>query len=97
MTHHKTAAQVEPAQKAVDMIAEARAIRLLSKPEVCDKIGRSFPTIWTWMRKGRFPRARDLGGKPAWVEAEIDAWIAGLPERKYKEAPEVETTEHQAA
>jgi predicted DNA-binding transcriptional regulator AlpA len=87
MTHHKSAAQVEPAQKAANMVAEGRAIRLLSKPEICDKVGRTFPTIWSWMRAGKFPLPRDLGGKPAWVEAEVDAWIASLPVRQYK-APE---------
>lgn len=61
-------------------------VRLISKAEVCDKVGKTFPTIWLWMRHGKFPLARDLGGQPAWVESEIDAWIAALPVREYKAA-----------
>jgi len=64
-------------------------LRLISKLEVCDRVGKSFPTIWSWMRQGKFPQARDLGGRPAWVEAEIDAWIAALPVREYKPADTV--------
>ena len=60
------------------------AIRLISKAEVCDRVGKTFPTIWLWMRQGKFPQARDCGGRPAWVESEIDAWIAALPVREYK-------------
>lgn len=79
MSTKKTpAAQVEP--------AAGNQVRLISKPEVCDRVGRTFPTIWLWMRQGRFPRARDLSGKPAWIESEVEAWITALPEREYKPA-----------
>ncbi len=37
--------------------------KLISKPEVIDKVGVSYPTLWDWMRKGKFPRSRQLGGK----------------------------------
>jgi predicted DNA-binding transcriptional regulator AlpA len=67
----------------------AREVRLISKSEVCDKVGKTFPTVWLWMREGKFPQARDLHGRPAWVEAEIDAWIAALPVREYKAADTV--------
>ncbi len=59
-------------------------IRLLSKPEVLDRVGVTFPTIWKWMREGTFPRSRELGGKVAWIEAEIEAWINALPVRRLK-------------
>jgi prophage regulatory protein len=65
---------------------EAAQVRLISKAEVCDRVGKTFPTVWLWMRQGRFPQARDCGGRPAWVESEIDAWIAALPVREYKPA-----------
>jgi predicted DNA-binding transcriptional regulator AlpA len=58
--------------------------RLVSKPEVCDRVGRTFQTIWLWMKRGDFPAARDLGGQPAWLESEIDEWINSRPLRKYK-------------
>ena len=79
MTRHKTA--LAPAAQV-----ESAPVRLLSKAETCDKVGKTFPTVWLWMRQGKFPQARDLGGRPAWVESEIDAWIAALPVREYKAA-----------
>jgi prophage regulatory protein len=59
-------------------------IRLLSKPEMLDRIGLSFPTVWNLMREGKFPRSVVLGNKTAWVESEIEAWIAALPRRRLK-------------
>jgi prophage regulatory protein len=79
MTHYKTA--LAPAAQV-----EAAPVRLLSKPEVLDRVGVTFPTLWKMMREKKFPQARNLGGRPAWVESEIDAWIAALPVREYKAA-----------
>lgn len=59
-------------------------LRLISKTEVLKRVGVTFPTIWAWMRAGKFPRSRDIGGKVAWIESDIEAWIAGLPDKKYK-------------
>ena len=42
--------------------AERPVARLISKPEVLDRVGVTFPTLWAWMRAGVFPRSRDLGG-----------------------------------
>jgi predicted DNA-binding transcriptional regulator AlpA len=58
-------------------------VRLLSKSEVCDRVGATFPTIWQWMRDGKFPRARSLVGRPVWLESEIAAFCLSLPERTY--------------
>jgi predicted DNA-binding transcriptional regulator AlpA len=58
--------------------------RLEFKPEVLDRTGLTYPTIWKKMRAGAFPRSRDLGGKVAWVKTEIDAWIAALPVKRLK-------------
>jgi predicted DNA-binding transcriptional regulator AlpA len=60
------------------------AERLLSKYEVMTISGASFPTLWQWMRDGRFPRSRIVGGKSMWLSTEIDAWLAGLPVRPLK-------------
>jgi predicted DNA-binding transcriptional regulator AlpA len=63
------------------------AARLLSKGEVLDKIGVTYPTIWKLMRDGAFPRPvviGSTGGKNAWLESEVDAWIAALPRRRLK-------------
>jgi prophage regulatory protein len=58
--------------------------RLLSKPEVMDLTGLSYPTIWAWMRAGKFPRSRDVGGRIAWLESELAAWITDLPVKQLK-------------
>jgi prophage regulatory protein len=58
--------------------------RLLSKPEVMTITGLSYPTLWAWMRAGKFPRSRIVGGKSMWLSSEIDAWLAGLPVRPLK-------------
>jgi len=60
-------------------------LRLLSKAEVLERVGGvTFVTLWGWMREGKFPAARSLGGKSVWVEAEVEAWIKTLPMREYK-------------
>lgn len=58
--------------------------RLLSKVEVLEIVGHTFPTVWAWMRDGRFPRSREVGGKAYWFEHEIDAWLEALPRTKLK-------------
>ena len=63
---------------------EVRKSRFIGKQEVLDRIGVSYPTIWQWMRDGKFPRSRDLGGKTKWLESEIDDWIANRPLRRLK-------------
>ena len=77
------ATPVEYANKAAAMFA-ANQVRLISKPEVLDRVGVTFPTIWKWMRDGTFPRSRVLGGKVGWIEFEVEAWIASLPVRRLK-------------
>jgi prophage regulatory protein len=82
-TKKAPATQVESANKVAAMVA-ANQVRLISKPEVLDRVGVTFPTIWKWMREGKFPRSRELGGKVAWIESEVEAWIASLPVRRLK-------------
>jgi predicted DNA-binding transcriptional regulator AlpA len=60
------------------------AVRLLSKGAVCAIAGVSFPTLWLWMRKGSFPRGREMGGKTVWRSDEVQAWLDALPVRTYK-------------
>ena len=63
--------------------------RLLSKYEVMTITGMSYPTLWAWMRDGRFPRSRIVGGKSMWLSTEIEEWLAGLPVRPLKgDAPD---------
>jgi predicted DNA-binding transcriptional regulator AlpA len=58
--------------------------RLLSKREVLAIVGVSYPTLWSWMRQGKFPRSRVVGGKSMWLSTDIEAWLATLPVRKLK-------------
>jgi predicted DNA-binding transcriptional regulator AlpA len=58
--------------------------RLLDKPQIITITGKSFPTLWGMMRRGEFPAARIVGGKPAWLQSEINTWIRELPVKKYK-------------
>ena len=80
--NHRTNVFVEKAQalKAANVLA----VRLLSKPEVMAITGTSYPTIWQWMRDGKFPRSRIHGGRSMWLSTEIHDYLAGLPLRPLK-------------
>jgi prophage regulatory protein len=58
--------------------------RLLDRHQVCATVGASYPSIWSWMRAGTFPRSRIVGGKTKWFSSDIDAWMASLPVRRLK-------------
>jgi prophage regulatory protein len=64
--------------------AATNPARFLTKPEVLGRVGASYPSIWQWMREGKFPRSRELGGRAAWLESEIEAWIVNRPIRRLK-------------
>ena len=64
--------------------ARAPPVRLLDKNDVLEITNVTFPTIWSWMRAGTFPRSRVVGGKSMWRSDEIDAWLAALPVRALK-------------
>jgi predicted DNA-binding transcriptional regulator AlpA len=57
---------------------------LLTKQDVLKITRVTFPTIWTWMRAGKFPRSRIVVGKSMWLSSEVDAWLAALPLRPLK-------------
>jgi predicted DNA-binding transcriptional regulator AlpA len=79
------AVQVTAARtKAAALLATPGTVRLLDKNEVCAIAGVTFPTLWSRMRTGAFPRSRVVGGKSMWRSDEIDAWLAALPIRKLK-------------
>ena len=59
-------------------------VRLISRKEVLRRVGLSYPTIWGWMRTETFPRGRNVGGKVAWIESEVSAWIKARPVNKLK-------------
>jgi predicted DNA-binding transcriptional regulator AlpA len=72
-----------PTSKKARLVSKPKA-RIVSKPEVLERVGVTYPTIWTWMREGKFPRSRELGGKSCWLEHEIEEWILSRPVRRLK-------------
>jgi predicted DNA-binding transcriptional regulator AlpA len=71
---------------------EQEVPRLLSKAQVLQRVPFTYPTLWSWMRKGLFPRARQVGGKTCWLESEINGWITAQPLRRFKGDAEAEAT-----
>jgi len=65
--------------------AEPPSLVLLSKAQVLRKVPITAPTLWAWVRAGKFPRPRAISpNKTCWIEAEVDAWIRARPLRTYK-------------
>jgi predicted DNA-binding transcriptional regulator AlpA len=58
--------------------------RLLGRVQVQAMVGHSYPTIWSWMCAGKFPRPRITGGKSMWLESDIIEWMNALPVRRLK-------------
>lgn len=87
-TSAKPAAQATPARKTATAKAKPANpfsdTRLLSKAQVLAVAGVTYPTLWTWMRNGTFPRSRVAGGRSMWLSTEVEAWLAALPIRPLK-------------
>jgi len=57
---------------------KARLIRLR---EVRMRVGLGASTVYRYLAAGKFPRPVEIGGgRVAWLESEIDAWIASRAE-----------------
>jgi len=57
----------------------------LSKQQVLRKIPITGPTLWSWVRAGKFPRPRAISpNKSVWLASEIDEWMRQRPFREYK-------------
>ena len=68
-----------------DAAAEQPTLVFLSKQQVLRKIPITAPTLWAWVRAGKFPRPRAISpNKTVWIAAEIDEWMRARPHRKYK-------------
>lgn len=69
-------------------------MRLLRLPEVIERTGLARMTIWRMEIEGRFPPRRQIGDRAvAWVESEVDDWIASLPTVLPAATAPAETTE----
>ena len=58
--------------------------KLIYRSEILEITGVSYPTLWEWMRNGKFPRSIEVGGGVAWRQSEIEEWLANLPRRRLK-------------
>ncbi len=54
-------------------------LRILRRPKVSERTGKSRSTIYAEMAEGKFPRPVRIGPRAVgWVESEIDAYLAAL-------------------
>lgn len=59
------------------MQLESTPIKFIPWPVVAQRTSLSKPTAWRLWRKDRFPKpVRISNQRVAWVEADIDEWIA---------------------
>jgi predicted DNA-binding transcriptional regulator AlpA len=64
-----------PSTPPVDLAASDSV--LISKATMLARVEfLSFVTIWRMMQERKFPRARIVGSRVAWLKSEIDDWIA---------------------
>ena len=71
--------------RKVEVRAEADGERFLSRAEVLDLIGVTYPVIWQWIRDGKFPAAREIGARRVgWLASEVRKWMENCPKRKLK-------------
>jgi prophage regulatory protein len=55
-------------------------MKILRKPEMLEKVGQSYASVWRQMQAGTFPQPVQLGpNSVGWLESEIDNHIASLP------------------
>lgn len=51
--------------------------KILRLPAVMEMVGVSKPTVYLWIRQGRFPQPLRIGPKASgWLASELDSWIA---------------------
>jgi prophage regulatory protein len=50
--------------------------RLLRLPEVMDCVGLGRSSLYALVAQGSFPRPIKLGRASAWIESEINEWVA---------------------
>jgi len=57
-----------------DRVGKQRLIRLR---EVRLRVGLGASTVYRYLAEGKFPRPVSIGGgRVAWIESDVDAWIA---------------------
>ncbi len=58
--------------------------RFLPKAVICERTGKTFPTLWKWMRETQFPRSFMVGGRAMWLESEFLEWMENQPRTRLK-------------
>jgi predicted DNA-binding transcriptional regulator AlpA len=59
--------------------------RLLSRGEVLQIMGVSYPTLWGLMRSNRFPKPLKIArNRVGWLRSEVLAHLKSLPRQQYK-------------
>jgi len=72
-------------RRTIPVTTNSQQQRFLTRAEVCDMIGVSYVSLWTWMRAVKFPRGRMISeGRVGWLETDINKWIADRPVQKLK-------------
>ena len=70
---------------APEQKAQATELVFLSKAQVLKKIPITGPTLWAWVRAGKFPRPRAVSpNTTVWLAAEVVEWMRARPLRTYK-------------
>ena len=73
---------------APEQKAQATELVFLSKAQVLKKIPITAPTLWAWVRAGKFPRPRIIPqNKTVWLQSEVHEWMQSRPLRNYKPIP----------
>ncbi|MEX2642534.1 MAG: AlpA family phage regulatory protein [Acetobacterales bacterium] len=71
-----------------DLAEELADRALLDKKTVCHLVSLSYPTIWTMMREGKFPRSVRVAQKAMWRRDDVLRWLDELPEVRLKGDPD---------
>jgi predicted DNA-binding transcriptional regulator AlpA len=59
---------------------------MMAKDEVLALLprGKSFVTLWSLIRDGKFPPPREIGGSIGWLSNEVYNALHNLPQRTYQ-------------
>jgi predicted DNA-binding transcriptional regulator AlpA len=86
MVHISTSLLCSTAPPPEPPRAAEPALVFLTKKQVLQKVPITPPTLWSWVRQGKFPKPRTISpNKVVWIEAEVDRWMKAQPVPRYKQ------------
>lgn len=56
-----------------------KPIRLISRNEVIDRVPVAYGTLLGMIKRGEFPRPREVRKQMLWLESEVEEWILSRP------------------